>query len=497
MAKNKKKKKVNEQYGNGIAPISLQNEQFSIKTPEPKKKTKKEQEEFAKKQNEAAKSLGNAVEYTAKKTGLGAVQGITGFVDAPMQNVQEGVRRAQNKSVIDNAKNLIVKNALPGNLGRIPDTMNDINQILVDPNKKGWQKAVNAGMELVNSFSLAGKLEDAGQLYGVAQQILGRNAEKDIQKTREVVNKPSEELTKVVEKDRDKLGKAGQIAGDTGQVVGNMIPAITASILTGGAGGSAAAQQAASLFTMGVSAKGQATREAEQRGADLSTANNIGMIKGLTEVLTEKISGGVKLFGKGSVDDIVEKGLNKYIKNKGLNYLAKQGVGVLGENIEEWISDVVGVAIDKATVDPDAKYTFKDWANTGMMTVLSTLALNGLTGGYSRSSYINNATELEKSQQTENAQKVIESELQSRLATEFKGKATAKEIAKLQAEIIEDMKNGYISTDTIEKTLGGETYNQLNKINEERQSIQTQIDELQQKADKNELSSLEEKTKTK
>ena len=495
MAKNKKKKKINEQYGNGIAPISLQNDKFTIKTPEPKKKTKKEQEEYDKKQKEAAKSLGNAVEYTAKKTGLGAVQGITGFVDAPMQSVQEGARRAQNKSVIDNAKNLIVKNALPGNLGRIPDTMNDISQILADPNKKGWQKAVNAGMELVNSFSLAGKLEDAGQLYGVAQQILGRNAEKDIQKTREVVNKPSEELTKVVEKDRDKLGKAGQIAGDTGQVVGNMIPAITASILTGGAGGSAAAQQTASLFTMGVSAKGQATREAEQRGADLSTANNIGMIKGLTEVLTEKISGGVKLFGKGSVDDIVEKGLNKYIKNKGLNYLAKQGVGVLGENIEEWISDVVGVAIDKATVDPDAKYTFKDWANTGMMTVLSTLALNGLTGGYSRNSYINNATELERANQTENAQKVIESELQSRLATEFKGKATAKEIAKLQAEIIEDMKNGYISTDTIEKTLGGETYNQLNKINEERQNIQAQIDELQQKADNNELSSLEEKQK--
>ena len=300
MAKNKKKKnnkkEVEKQYGNGIAPISLENEKFTIKTPEPKKKSKKEQEEYDKRQKEAQNSLSKTATYTAKKTGLGTVQGVTGLVDAPMQNIQEGVQRTKKRTAKENAKSLYLKSILPGNLGRIPDTVNDIANIMTDPNKKTWQKTLNAGMEIANSLSIAGKIEDLGQMYGTAQQILGRDAEKDIKKTRKIINKPADSLQKSVEKDRNKLSKTQQTAGDVGQIVCNMIPSIAATIVTGGFGGSAAAQQTASLLTMGVSAKGQATREAEQMGADISTANNIGMVKGLTEVLTEKISCGLKLF---------------------------------------------------------------------------------------------------------------------------------------------------------------------------------------------------------
>ena len=53
-------------------------------------------------------------------------------------------------------------------------------------------------------------------------------------------------------------------------------------------------------------------------------------------------------------------------------------MNVAGETLEETISDILGTAIDKGTVDPNAKYSLSDWKDTAITTTLTTLVLNSL-----------------------------------------------------------------------------------------------------------------------
>ena len=489
MAKNKKKKstkEVQKKYGNDIAPIS--NNKFTINAPEVKNKVESKE---TKKQKEKSNKLNKQAGYVAKKTGAGVVQGATGLVDAPVQYVQQGIQENKNKSVARKIIEPVLETLdIHGIYGAIKAAPK-VAQIASDKNRTLGNKIINIAGEVLENNQVVRSLKGTGEQLSTI-----KGSEKSVKKVRDVINKPSEKLNEKLEKEGQNYGKVTNTIANAGQVVGNMIPSIAASIVTGGSGGTAAAQQVASLATMGISAKGTATREAERKGMSLDEANKVGYIKGLTEVATEKMYGGLgKLFGKGALDDVATQGLNRIIKNKGLNYVAKKGMDILGEWGEETVSDLVDTYIDKNTTDPDAKYSFEQWGETGMMTALSTIMLNGLMGGYTPNSYIQNATELEKSNQTSNVQKIIESELEERIENEYQGKATAREIADLQREVIEDIKNGYISTDKIERTLGGKTYNQLNELNKQQANIQNQIDELERKAKNNELESLEEKQK--
>ena len=524
MAKNKKKKNtrqdLEQQFGNGIAPISTKktsaknkkntkkstkkvdtmeetkknknvdtkpiapveikkDDKFTIKTPE-MQRTQEQEEAYNKKKSQATLNG----QYIGKKAVSGVTTGLTGLVDAPLQTFQEGVEQGKGSSAAKNIIKGYVKSIDYFGLTNIPENAKELSEIATNDKLKTGQKIVKSGLAILNNNPVVQMIEGSGRLF----KGLDKNAEKHVEKAREVVEKPSEKVSEWAEKDADKVDKWAKTVGGGAEVTTNMIPSIAASIIT--------QNPNVGLAVMGVSAKGTSTREAEKKGATLSEANDIGFAKGAVEVLTEKMfSGFGKVFGKGALDDVAKEGLNRIIKNKGANYVAKRGMDILGEWFEETVSDLVDTYIDKNTTDPDATYTFKDWLETGKMTALSTIMLNGITGGYMPSTVIENNTELEKASQSENIQKIIEKELEERLNAEYNGKATAREIAQLQKEVIEDIQKGYISTDTIEKTLGGETYNKLDSINQEKNKIQEQIDELQKKADNNELSSLEEKQK--
>ena len=340
-------------------------------------------------------TIGQKLGYVGKSAGAGLTSGLTGVVDAPLQNIQEGAQKGKKKSKLENYLQGLARTLDIYGLSTMPETAKEVQQIVQDKNKKGWQKALNIGGAILNNNPLVNNLESAGQQLN----IVDKNAEKDIKKAREIVETPSNKLNENVAKDSEKMSGGWKIAGEVSQTIGNMIPSMALTAVT--------KNPDIGLAAMGVSAKGQATKEAEERGADLNTANEIGLGKGLLEVGTEKLTGGLKFFGKGTADDLVEKGINKAIKNKAGNFIAKQAVGMAGEVGEETISDLVGTAIDKATVDPDASYSFDDWKKTALMTMLSTGALNTISGGYGRKAYQLNAEELNDIAQSKKVQDTV------------------------------------------------------------------------------------------
>ena len=373
-------------------------------------------------------SLLNNLGYVGESTGAGIVSGVTGIVDAPLQNMQEGAEKADTKSLLQNAKEIAIKKAVP--FGSIPDKVNDAAKIIQDKDMSAWKKALNIAMEFMGMGGLTDTLQTAGQEAATIKKLVGQDALKEIKQAREVVETPSNKLNEIVAEDSQDRGKGWQIAGQVGQTIGNMAPSIAASVVSG--------NPELGLSIMGASAKGQATKEAEERGADISTANNIGLAKGLTEIATEKATGGLKIFGKGTADDIVEGTINKVIKNRVGNFVAKQGAGILGEVGEEIVSDLVGTAIDKATVDPNASYSVDDALNTALMTLLSTGVLNTISGGYGKRAYQLNKQELMKYEKVQDLvnQKVQEQTTKDMTPQEIQGLRT-----KIENEVTEEVEN--------------------------------------------------------
>lgn len=192
-----------------------------------------------------------------------------------------------------------------------------------------------------------------------------------VKQVNEAISEPLRNMQEKLDEEGANYGKVTQVLGDVGQNLGNMGVSATAGVVAGPEAG---------LATMAVSARGRSTAEAMEKGASLEEAVEIGNMKAAVEVGTEKLTGGVNVFGKGTLDDIANV-LTKNIKNQVLKKLAEKGMEVSGEVLEETISDIVDTAIDRNTVDPNAEYTLSDWQNTALVTSLSTLTMNAITNG--------------------------------------------------------------------------------------------------------------------
>lgn len=123
-------------------------------------------------------------------------------------------------------------------------------------------------------------------------------------------------------------------AGDVTSGIGGMIPSIATSLATG--------NPSAGLAVMGTGAYGSAMNEALQDGSNLGDAALYGLASAATEIATEKLTGGLDYFGKGTLDDVTENLINKYVKDEGKKKAANFLADMAGEGLEEYVSDVVG-----------------------------------------------------------------------------------------------------------------------------------------------------------
>lgn len=289
-----------------------------------------------------------------------------------------------------------------GKQGKRTATMYDIPQlaaeelsILKNKDLNAWQKITNLGITATSNFA---NTIPAKQTFNEVVNLAGRlnpNLDNDLINFDNKISKPIEKWSQEISKKGSNQDKTTRFLGDTIEVVGNMVPSIAASYISGNPN--------IGLAALGISAKGQATQEALNAGADLGTAVKIGDAKGLLEVGTEVLTGGLKVFGQGkakigkkTLDKALEGLVDKEVKNEVLNFVAKNVLGIMGEQAEEIISDLVGYAIDKGTIDPNATYTWKDLLNTILQTAASTGLLNASMGGYSKSAYLQNAAEMQQ-----------------------------------------------------------------------------------------------------
>ena len=318
--------------------------------------------------------------YIGKRTVSGVAGGITGIGQAFLTDTADNLQKGKNKSLGSNIADTIgvLANPIGYKATKLLDTQKKMIDIIKDKNTTLIQKVANIGITATSDAldSLPTPTNEITQLVGK----VATNLDQKVLNLNDTISKPVEDWKRKLAEESENYGVVTNTLGDVGEVVGNMIPAIAVNVATQGAGASQSIAQAASLATMGISAKGQSTQEALSRGADLEQAVKIGDTKGMIEVGTEMLTGGVNIFGKGALDDITAGIVNR-VNNKVARFFVKQGFDVAGETFEETISDILGTIIDKGTVDPEADYSFKDWSKTAIETTLSTLVLNVLTGG--------------------------------------------------------------------------------------------------------------------
>ncbi len=169
------------------------------------------------------------------------------------------------------------------------------------------------------------------------------------------------------------------LAGKVSRSVANMLPSIALALAT--------KKPDAGLIAMSASAAGNAAKEAYEDGATPEQAYYIGLEKGYFEYLTESKFDALGVFGGGTLTPGMESLLGDYAASKVGRGLVKAG-GILGENIEESVSDWAGTGIERAVLGrtiggkedkslAQALAGQAPWTEDGLVTLLSTLALNG------------------------------------------------------------------------------------------------------------------------
>lgn len=329
--------------------------------------------------------LGEKAWWVARKTGAGVVGGTAGLGQAVLTDTANSLQKGNEKGLeginedlkntnkIQKEHNQLINKAVNSQI-KVKEIMNDEKSSTVDKVFNLFMYGIGQIMDTIGSArenTAAGKLIDTP--VQVAGALLPEHSSQDVMNLNNSISKPIEEMNTRLAEEGQNYDTATQFFGNAMQAVGNMAPSIAATAIT--------KNPNIGLGVMGLSAKGQSTQEALSKGVELNKAVQIGDEKAMVEIGTEMLTGGINIFGKGALDDILEKGIVDRVKNKVGKFLVKQGVNAAGETLEETISDIIDTAIDKDTVDPNAKYTLSDWSETAIETTLTTFVLNLLTGG--------------------------------------------------------------------------------------------------------------------
>lgn len=329
-------------------------------------------------------SVNDRLKYWGNSLKAGVVGGITGLYNAGSSEIQNNLLKGsrENKGIEGTVSHL-TKGALSlinpqyaisqSGIGALKDGINLIKDKQSSPLEKIVKHINNSTTNAVNFIPGKNALDEITQASGNAIQKATNDGENIINKgfnfINNKVNNPYRNMQNQVEDESRKHDNATKVFGNALNSIGYMAPSVAASAIGGPTVG---------LLTTGISSKGTSTQEALQKGAELDEAVKIGNTKGLTEAGTELISGGVKIFGKGALDDIVEKGILSKVKNKVGRFLLREGYDYGGEIGEEVISDLVGTLVDKGTVEPEKTYSVSDLGETAVTTMLTTAVLKAL-----------------------------------------------------------------------------------------------------------------------
>lgn len=252
--------------------------------------------------------------------------------------------------------------------------------------------------------------------------------------------------------------------------------------------GSAAGLGKAGVSTLttgmtGLSGIGSGMSEAYQGGAEDKDALTYGIISGTADALTEALFGGLGKginavgFNKGlsSADDMLAKKVSNLFTSQIAKNITEFGVKSGAEGVEELLAGAVQAMGKKITYMPEKELSeiLKD------ENLLEQFVVGTVTGGFMQSVDLKNANKTKTDFVTgfsQNEQKVIDAVVKERIAEKQADgkKLTAKEKSAVENQVIKDLEKGYISTDTIESVLGGDTYKEYKKGLDKEDSLKNE-----------------------
>ena len=236
-------------------------------------------------------------------------------------------------------------------------------------------------------------------------------------------------------------------------------------------------------------AKIQQQIDAIETDAD-GNAVKYGLISGIAEAGTELIFGGlgktVKAVGLShglsQADDILAKSLTKKIENQIAKNFVEYGIKAGAEGTEEVLSGVIQAMGQKATYmsEEELGKLIED------QNLLESFITGAVVSGIAQAPSLSKANTSGRdfvTNYTQNEQSVIDKEVENRIAEKEKNgeKLNKKQINEITEEVQNELEKGYISTDTIESVLGGDTYNNLKSTRDNKTKIENEIKELEGK----------------
>lgn len=261
------------------------------------------------------------------------------------------------------------------------------------------------------------------------------------------------------------------------QGIGN---SLTNALISKGAG------QGAGLALLGASAAGGAQSEAYQEGANDFQAGIYSILSGATEAGSEMLFGGLgKItehlgFGKGALDDQLINKFTRKMTNRIVKNITELGIKSVGEGFEEVFSGFWNGIWQKITYAKEEDI-FELWKNQDLMDSFISGALSSAIMQAPSGITMTTKDQDYSTGFTANEEKVVNSLVDSKVveAQEDGRKLTNKQINEIRNKIQEQMKNGEISVEDIEKVLGGETYDQLTYSKKQISDIEREIKDLE------------------
>ena len=288
------------------------------------------------------------------------------------------------------------------------------------------------------------------------------------------------------------------ILGRTSDSIMQGVGQVGGIIATGGMGAAAglsgAGVTALTTGVMGLSGMGSGMGEAYMGGASDEEALAYGAISGAADALSELLFGGLGKavnavgFNKGllGVDDLLAKKVSNMFSSQLAKNIAEFGIKAGAEGFEEVVAGTAQAIGKKLTYMSEEEFSeiLED------ENLLEQFVVGAVTSGIAQSPSLHIANTSGRdfvTDYSQNEQAVIKKEVENRIAEkEADGtKLTKKEKAAIEAQVEKDMEKGYISTDTIEEVLGGETYQRYkqtidseNALAEQQKALQEEYDTL-------------------
>lgn len=199
--------------------------------------------------------------------------------------------------------------------------------------------------------------------YGV-----GGEADKAAGNIYQAADKLTDSGTKDINKAKSGLGKVGRLAVDVGVAGAQMGADAALGLLTGGS----------ALPAMFVRSTGGSAQEARRAGATHQQQVNYGFASGALSVATEKIGNAAgpfrKMFGKGFLDDVIERTMGNLTKSAA----GKIALSFLEEGGEEAIEDLIQPALQMIY---NGKTLGGSYSELEAAEVLNDFLVGGILGG--------------------------------------------------------------------------------------------------------------------